>query len=267
MSEPPATAGQILLARDGDIAVITLSNPERRNAFTPEMRRTITRHLETLGADAGCRAVVLTGSGGHFCSGADLSRVDPAQPPMTAEALRDNTRDVHRLVRALFAGPKPVIAAVEGLAYGGGLAIALACDHVVAARTASFGAGFSKLGIIADVGALYTLQIRLGVVGAKRFLALSPRIDGEEAVRTGLADELAGPGEALPAAIAVARRYAEAAPLSLAYTKAAYGRGIGSLEDAFQAELDYLPLTVASADFQEALAAFREKRPPVFRGT
>jgi enoyl-CoA hydratase/carnithine racemase len=259
-------ADQIRLDRDGAIAVITLANPERRNAFTPEMRRAITRHLETLADDAGCRAVVLTGSGGHFCAGADLSRVDPDTPPMTGEALRENTRDVHQLVRALFCGPKPVIAAVEGLAYGGGLAMALACDHVVAARTARFGAAFSKLGIIADVGALYTLQLRLGVVGAKRFLALGPQVDGEEAVRMGLADEAAQPGEALSAALATARRYAEAAPLSLAYTKAAYGRGIGSLEDAFRAELDYLPLTVASADFQEALKAFREKRPPVFTG-
>lgn len=260
------TEGQIILERDGHIAVITLSNPGRRNAFTPEMRRTITAHLETLGADTGCRAIVLTGSDGHFCAGADLSRVDPDQPQMTPEALRENTREVHHLVRALFCGPKPVIAAIEGLAYGGGLAMALACDHVVAARTARCGAAFSKLGIIADVGALYTLQIRLGVPGAKRFLALSPQVDGVEAVRIGLADELVEEGQAVPAALAVARRYAEAAPLSLACTKAAYGRGIGSLEDAFQAELDYLPLTVASADFQEALKAFREKRLPVFTG-
>jgi enoyl-CoA hydratase/carnithine racemase len=257
---------QIRLDRDGAIAIITLSNPERRNAFTPEMRRAITRHLETLAGDSGCRAVVLTGSGGDFCAGADLSRVGPDTAPMSAEALRENTRDVHRLVRALFGGPKPVIAAVEGLAYGGGLAIALACDHVVAARTARFGAAFSKLGIIADVGAFYTLQLRLGVVGAKRFLALGPQVGGEEAVRMGLADEAAEPGEALAAALGAASRYAEVAPLSLAYTKAAYGRGIESLEDAFQAELDFLPLTVASADFKEALKAFREKRPPIFTG-
>lgn len=260
-------ADQVQLERDGPIAIITLSNPEKRNAFTPDMRRTITGHLRTLATDAGCRAIVLTGTGGHFCAGADLSRVDPKRPAWTAMELRENTKQVHELVRALFCGPKPVIAAVEGFAYGGGLAMAIACDHVVAARTARFGAAFSKLGIIADVGALYTLQLRLGVPAAKQFLALNAQVGGEEAVRMRLADQMAEEGEALAAAIALARRYAEAAPLSIAYTKAAYANGIGTLEEAFRAELDYLPLTAGSADFQEAMAAFREKRAPNFRGS
>jgi enoyl-CoA hydratase/carnithine racemase len=90
---------------------------------------------------------------------------------------------------------------------------------------------------------------------------------GEEAVRIRLADQLAEEGEARAVAVEVARGYAEAAPLSIAYTKAAYANGINSLEDAFRAELDYLPLTAGSADFQEAMAAFREKRPPSFRGS
>ncbi|SNS16000.1 short chain enoyl-CoA hydratase /Enoyl-CoA hydratase [Sphingomonas laterariae] len=259
-------AEEILLERDGAIAILTIANPARRNAFTPDMRRALSRHLEVLATDPDCRAIILAGADGHFCAGADLSRVDPAQPPMSAIALRENTKQVHQLVRALFSGPKPVIAAVEGLAFGGGLGLALACDHVVAARTARFGAAFAKVGIIADVGVLHTLQIRLGVARAKRFLALGEQVDGEAAVRIGLADDLAETGAALATAKQVAGRYAEAAPLSIAYTKAAYARGLETLEDTFQAELDYLPLTVASEDFREALTAFREKRPPRFTG-
>ena len=258
---------RILLDRDGPVAIITLSNPARRNAFTPDMRRAITARLQELFLDNACRAIILTGENGHFCAGADLSRVDPAAPRPTALATRENMKEVHQLLKALHAGPKPVIAAVEGLAYGGGLSMALACDRIVAAKSARFGAAFSKLAILGDMGILYTLKQRVGLAAAKHILALGPQITGEEAVQMRLADELAEEGGALTAALAVARTYAEmAAPLSLAYTKAAYANGIDRIEDAFQAELDYLPLVIASKDFQEALSAFKEKRAPVFSG-
>jgi enoyl-CoA hydratase/carnithine racemase len=256
----------VRLERQDAIAVVTLCKPEKRNAFCPEMRRTLTAILNDQMIDRQTRAIVLTGADGNFCAGADLSRVDPAAPRPTAMETRHNMREVHMLVRTLFTGPKPVIAAVEGLAYGGGFSIALACDWIVAAKTARFGTAFARLGLIGDMGINYTLMARIGLVAARRMIALGTQADGEEAVRTGIADELADPGQALSTALVAAQRYAQAAPLTIAYTKAAYGNGIGSLEDAFRAELDYLPMAVESSDFQEALVAFKEKRPPIFSG-
>ena len=259
-------AQEIMQSLEDGIAVLTISSPGRKNAFTPPMRRALALAVQEFGADRACRAIVLTGADGNFCAGADLAIVPPDGSPMGSLELRENTKDLHQVVRAIFGGPKPVIAAVEGLAFGGGLALALACDHVVAGRTARFGSAFGKIGIIGDLGILYTLQIRIGIPAAKQFLALSEVMDGEQAVRTGLADELAEPGQALSAAMAMARRYAAAAPLPITYTKAAYARGLPSMEDCFHAELDYLPQTVGTDDFHEGVRAFREKRPPKFTG-
>jgi 2-(1,2-epoxy-1,2-dihydrophenyl)acetyl-CoA isomerase len=259
-------SGGVQLDHTGAIATVTLSNPEKRNAFSPDMRRELTALMNTLMVESETRAIVLTGAGGHFCAGADLSRVDESKPPATALETRQNLREVHILIRTLFAGPKPVIAAVEGIAFGGGFSIALACDWIVAAKTARFGAAFAKLGIVGDMGVNYTLKARIGLVATRRMLTLGAEINGEEAVRIGVADELAEPGAALATALVAAEAYARAAPLAAAYTKAAYGNGIETLEDAFRAELDYLPVVVQSADFREALTAFKEKRPPAFTG-
>jgi len=257
----------VTLERDGAIAVITLNKPDKRNAFCPEMRRAAAAHLRALATDAQCRAVVLTGTGGNFCAGADLSRVDQNAPPQTALETRQNMQEVHELIRLLFAGPKPVIAAVEGLAFGGGFSIALACDQIVASRTARFGTAFAKLGLIGDMGIAYTLKARVGLTTARRMLALGTQLDAEEALKLGVADTLTEPGQALAAALDIARSYAASAPLTIAYTKATYGNGIETIEDAFRAELDYLPIVIHSADFQNALAAFKEKRPPIFDGS
>jgi enoyl-CoA hydratase/carnithine racemase len=256
----------IELSQDGGIATITISNPARRNAFTPDMRRAIFTNLKALAVEPQCRAIVLTGSGDHFCAGADLSRVDPGKPRQTPLETRENMQEVHLLIAALANGPKPVIAAIEGLAVGGGFSMALACDYVVASRTAKLGAAFGKLGLIGDMGIMYGLKARLGSAKAKRMLALDTQLDGAEAHRMGLVDEVVDPGGAYQAAVQEAQRWADAAPLSVAYTKAAFSHGMTTLSDAFRAELDYLPLVIRSADFEAALAAFRAKEKPQFRG-
>jgi enoyl-CoA hydratase/carnithine racemase len=256
----------VKLDRNGPIAVLTMCKPERRNAFCPEMRRTLTQHLLDLAVDRDCRAIVLTGAQGHFSAGADLSRVDVAAPRPSAIETRQNMLEVHGLIRALFCGPKPVVAAVEGLAFGGGFSIALACDWIVASRTARFGTAFARLGLIGDLGIYYTLKARVGLVAARRMLSLGEQIAGTDAVTLGIADQVSEPGEALAQAMIEAGKYAQSAPLTIAYTKAAYGNGIENLEDALRAELDYLPLVIESEDFQNALTAFKAKTQPVFTG-
>jgi 2-(1,2-epoxy-1,2-dihydrophenyl)acetyl-CoA isomerase len=169
-------------------------------------------------------------------------------------------------VKAIALGPKPVIAAVEGTAVGGGLSIAAACDLIVAAEDARFGIAFTTLGLMPDLGLIYTLSERVGKQVARRMIYLSEKLSGSEAFALGFADKLAPPGEALRVALELATALAGAGPLAIAATKSALSGRLESLEDLLRLELDVLPRIAVSTDFREGLAAFREKRPPQFTG-
>jgi enoyl-CoA hydratase/carnithine racemase len=254
------------LTREGPIATLTLNRPERRNAFTRDMRMAMIAEIEALNLDDDCRAVVLTGAGGHFSAGADISNVGKDEAPWSLIKTRENMAEVHRLVRAIATSPKVFVAAVEGLAFGGGFALAAACDQLVAAKTARFGAAFCKLGLIGDMGLMWSLKERVGLARAKRIILLGNEVSGTEAAELGLADDVVETGEALAAALELAGRFADVAPLSMAYTKASYARGIESIEDAFACELDYVPILNRTEDFKAAVQAFQTKTRPVFTG-
>jgi len=256
----------ITLTREGSTAILTLDRPERRNAFTRDMRMAMLAEIEALNLDDGCRAVILTGAGGHFSAGADISGVGKSEAPWTLIKTRENMAEVHRLVRAIVASPKPFIAAVEGLAFGGGFALAAACDQLIAAETARFGAAFCKLGLIGDMGLMWSLKERVGLARAKRLILLGTEVSGAEAGRIGLADEVVESGGARDRARALADQFAEVAPLSMAYTKASYARGIDGIEDAFACEVDYVPILNRTEDFKAAVQAFQTKTRPVFTG-
>lgn len=249
----------VLLERDGKIAILSLINRARRNAFTPDMRRLLTRHLIELARDDTVRAIVLQGEGEHFCAGADLSRVDPAASPPSINATRENMKEVHGLVRAIAAGPKPIVAAVEGIAAGGGLSIALACDHVVAAENARLITAFAKLGLVGDLGIMWSLCQRVGPRLAKRLLMAPTEIAGLDAVGFGLVDDVVPPGETRKTALDVAARLAESAPLTVALTKAVFAEGITGLEPLLQRELDLIPLVTQSDEFKQAIMSFGRK--------
>jgi enoyl-CoA hydratase/carnithine racemase len=263
MSSP----ADVSLERRGAVAILTMITPGRRNAFTPDSRRKLTDHLNELAISEETRAVILRGDGEHFCVGANLIPT-PGVPALqrTPMQIRENTKDLYRLVRAIAANPKPIIAAVEGDAFGGGLAFAAACDVLVAARTARFGTAFTAIGLMPDLGLLYSLPQRVGVVKARQMLMLSSRVDGAEAFRIGLVDELAEPGEALERALAWAEKFTEVAPIGVAITKESLSRGITSIEDAMRIEVDLLPFVQTTEDRSEGVAAFREKRKPIFKG-
>ena len=246
----------VTLDRDGAIAILTLVNPARRNAFTPDMRRLLTAHLVALAKDDGCRAIVLTGRGGHFCAGADLSAIDRDAPLPSTNATRENMKEVHGLIRAIAAGPKPVVAAVEGIAAGGGLSIALAADHLVVAEDARLVTAFARLGLIGDLGIMWSLQQRVGPGGARRLLMIPTEVGGRDAGTRGLADEVAAARAALDAALAAAKVLAASAPLTVALTKAVYAEGVTSLEAVLQRELDLVPVVNQSDYFKAALAKF-----------
>lgn len=252
----------VVVERRGAVVVLTLNQPERRNALSGEVRDRLIDILEDLAGDADCRAVVLAGEGPAFCAGGDIKTMKTGDPAYS----RNRLGTLHRLVRLLAAGPKPVVAAVEGAAVGGGLSLALACDFVVAGRDARFAAVFGQVGLMADLGLLWSLPQRVGLGRARRMLMLGAPVGGAEAVEIGLADELSDAGGALEAACALAARLAEAAPMALAMTKAALARAPARLQDVFDLEIDGQALLMQTADHAEARTAFQEKRKPTFRG-
>ena len=245
--------------RDGLTAILTLDYPERRNALAIPMRQQLVDALERIEADPALRAVVITGAGGTFCAGGDISGMDAA----TLAAGRERFRLTHRLVRLLIKSAKPVLAAVEGWCVGAGLSLAMCCDTVVASADAKFSAGFGRVGLIADLGLLHTLPARIGQGRARQILLYGDTMDTNYAERIGLVDRTATPGDALGAALHCARRFADAAPLPIALTKQHLAAG---LDDALDWEREAQSGLFLTADHAEGKSAFLAKRPPSFRG-
>jgi enoyl-CoA hydratase/carnithine racemase len=250
----------LLIERKDDIVTLSFNLPERRNVWTPEIRDAMIEALSELSGDRSCRAIVLTGTGGNFTVGGDI-RSFTQNTIMTARQRLERGASV--LVKLLVAGPKPVVAAVEGFCYGAGVSLAACCDYVVAAPDTKFSCAYVRMGLIPDLGGLWALPRRVGLGRAKRLTVLAKPFDGVEAERIGLADELAPSGSVLQAANRVAREFAAMPPIAQAMLKAAYAEG---LDDALRTEVDYLPVLMSSADHAEAKTAFFEKREPRFTG-
>jgi enoyl-CoA hydratase/carnithine racemase len=244
------------------LVTLTINNPARRNAYSAEVKDALSELVPSLMDDDACRAIVLTGAGSHFSAGGDISQMRERSPI----EMRRFMEVSHRIVRQLTAGPKPVVAAVEGYCYGAGFALALACDYVVASRDARFCAVFMRIGLLPDVGLRWTLTRRVGPAKAQELIMLTTEVGGEEAARIGIANSTAEPGQALAEGIAIAERLAGIPPLAFALNKAAYSNGTATLKEAIQNELSYQPLLKLTSDHREAIKAFREKRKPVFTG-
>jgi enoyl-CoA hydratase/carnithine racemase len=250
------------LARDGAVAVLTLNFPARRNAYCLQMRTQLRERLEQLHGDAGVRAIVLTGAEGHFCSGGDVTEMQER----TLLENRERWNLVTALIRLMALGPKPIVAAVEGSAMGAGLSLAALSDYVVAARDAKFGAAFVKVGLMPDMGALWSLRQRVGPAKAREILALARTFDGGESGRIGLANEVVDTGAALARAIAVAQEYAALPPVATALLKSALAQGSDTLDEAIRTEVEFQAVAMSSHDHAEAVRAFAEKRAPKFEG-
>jgi 2-(1,2-epoxy-1,2-dihydrophenyl)acetyl-CoA isomerase len=247
----------------GDISVVTLNNPKTRNALSRDLLLLLADKLESLRTDTSCRAVVLTGADGHFCSGGDVSGMAAERPLPVG---RERMVIAHRVVRLIVEMGKPVVAAVEGFAAGAGFSLAMAADCVVASGSAKFVSSFAKVSLLPDLGLMWTLPQRVGLAQAKRLLMSARVVAAEEALRLGVADELCEAGQAVQRAREVAAELAAHAPISVALLKAAYARGINTLGDALAYEMDNQAALYLTQDHREAVSAFMEKRPPVFRG-
>lgn len=256
-------AGEILQVRyEGSIAVMTLNNPKRLNAFNWAMRSAMYERLLEIEANDACRAIVLTGAGGNLCAGGDISEMQRRE---IIEA-RMRVDLATRIFKLLVTGPKPFLCAVEGNAAGAGVSFVAASDYAVAARDARFSCAFIKVGLMPDVGAIWSLPRKVGHRKAMELAAFAEGFGAEEALEMQLVNRLCEPGQALSAALEAAGRFARNPPIAMALMKAALNAGNDSVERAAATEADYQSVLMNTEDFGEAARAFMEKRKPEFKG-
>ena len=250
-----------LAAQDG-VARITLNRPDRLNALTSRMRQELMEALDRV-AEGDARVLVLTGEGRGFCAGQDLDEA-AASPGTDLGAPLD--REYNPLIRRLAGFPKPTLAAVNGVAAGAGMNLALACDLVIAARSARFSQAFVRIGLVPDCGGTYWLP---RLVGPQRAMALAltgDMLDAETAERWGLIWRAVDDAALAETAESLARRLA-AGPASIGLIREALKRSPGNDLDAqLDLERDLQRRAGLTRDFREGVAAFREKRAARFEG-
>ncbi len=248
-------------------AVVTLNRPDRLNSFNPEMHQRLRDALDEIARRGDVRAVMLTGAGRAFCSGQDLSerRFPPDAPPPDLGASLD--AHFNPLVRRLRALPKPVVCAVNGVAAGAGANVALACDIVLAGRSASFIQAFCKLGLVPDSGGTYFLPRLVGAARAAGLALLGDRLAAEDAERIGLIWKCVDDAALGDESRALARHLAEQPTRGLAAIKQALqASALNALDEQLNLERDLQRELGRTHDYREGVTAFLEKRPPRFQG-
>jgi 2-(1,2-epoxy-1,2-dihydrophenyl)acetyl-CoA isomerase len=261
---PPPTI--LYEAADG-VATITLNRPDRLNSFTDAMHEELRRTLERVSGDSGVRALLLTGSGRGFCAGQDLEERDVAEgapPPDLGASLG---RNYNPLVRSLRELSIPVVCAVNGVAAGAGANIALACDIVLAARSASFIQAFSKIGLIPDSGGTWFLPRLVGDARARALAMLGERVSAEQAESWGMIWKCIDDGELLSAARSIATQLARSPGGALAAIKRALdATATNGLVEQLELERNLQQELGRGTDYREGVTAFKEKRAPRFSG-
>jgi 2-(1,2-epoxy-1,2-dihydrophenyl)acetyl-CoA isomerase len=257
----------ILFGLEGGVARLTLNRPERLNSFTVAMHTEVRDALRNVTPENGARVLVVTGAGRGFCAGQDLN--DRAVAPGSSEVdLGESIEKYYApLILALRGLPMPVIAAVNGVAAGAGANIALACDVVVAARSASFVQAFCKLGLVPDSGGTWSLPRLVGPARALGLALTGEKLSAEQAAAWGLIWRVVDDDALRSTVDALALQFAVAPTRGLARTKQAlYAAWQNTLEQQLALEGDYQRELGAGEDYREGVRAFMEKRTPVFRG-
>jgi 2-(1,2-epoxy-1,2-dihydrophenyl)acetyl-CoA isomerase len=261
--------GKVLLESVGHVAVMTLNDPGVLNAFGLKLREDMHGAIREIEAGT-ARCLVITGAGRAFCSGANLN--DPDRPPRdrAAEARGEIVSDLEAWYNPVFlrlrALPIPVVTAINGIAAGAGMSLALSGDIKIAARSASFLQAFARIGLVPDCGSSWILPRLVGVARAMELSLLAERLPAETALAWGMINRLEDDADLMPKTMALADKLANG-PRSLGMIRRMYWDG---LENTYgqQLELEAKLQTQAGAtrDFEEGVAAFREKRTPRFTG-
>lgn len=258
---------QLLVNRLADgVVVVSLAYPERRNAMSATMTASWGRLMAELRDDRSFRCLVVTGEGPAFCSGGDTDWIG-SQPGASVAALRDRMLPFYRTWLSIRELEAPTIAAINGPAIGAGLCLALACDLQYATEDARLAAPFTALGMHAGMAATWLLPQAAGLSVARELLLTGRSVTGAEAAALGLVNRAFPVGEFRAAVDEIADSIAAKAPIATRLTKVALASGgHADLEAALRWEALAQPVTLATADLQEGLAAQRERRAPVFRG-
>ena len=259
----------VIAVREAGVLTLMLNRPQRLNAMSPQLIEAMNHELARAGDDRDIRAVLLTGIGRGFCAGADLAGSGPGDPDADGRPDLGAAMDriFNPMIRAMRALPKPIVAAVNGVAAGGGANLALACDIVLAARSARFDQAFVRISLIPDLGGTWFLPHTVGDARARALAMLGSSVPADEAERMGMVWQVLDDTVLMDEAKKLAHRLAAGPTLSYAAIKQAINAAAtNTLDQQLDLERDSQRALGRSEDFKEGVAAFLAKRPANFTG-
>lgn len=263
--DTPPTGPDLLVHQEGGVATLTLNRPRERNALSPVMRDALAAAVTGIERDRSVRAVLLRGAGEHFCAGGDVKDMASGNIA-TPEARLERTRSWHGLIVALARLDRPVIAAVDGVAFGAGMGLALLADVVVVSSRVRLCMAFQRVGLVPDFGATYTLPRVVGLQRATEIFLSAREIDAREAVALGIAMEAVEPDQLHARAGAIAAALAGASPLACGLTKRMLQASLqNGLPEMLEMESAAQAIAATSPYAKEAFDAFVRRQPPAFR--